>query len=234
VRAGTAGEGAAAGARPASESTFAAGGDAFVLRGDLEKRGGTALPHLSMGMSHDFAVAVEEGATLVRGDVTEPAGLAAALADSGLLRPGTLYQVDYRLLARDGQTLDQLRRAALAPFDTGARWRDRNRAEPAVARFVDRLGAFLVLVGLVVSYVSRASATGVPRQHIEAQIRLFWSVFWWTIAAWIGIAVSAVASLVLIGIPFLLLFLLIWFLLSVWFTVKSVLGLIQLLQDRPI
>lgn len=92
----------------------------------------------------------------------------------------------------------------------------------------------LVLVGLVVSYVSRASATGVPRQHIEAQIRLFWSVFWWTIAAWIGIAVSAVASLVLIGIPFLLLFLLIWFLLSVWFTVKSVVGLIQLLQDRPI
>jgi len=92
----------------------------------------------------------------------------------------------------------------------------------------------LVLVGLVVSYVSRASATGVPRQHIEAQIRLFWSVFWWTIAAWIGIAVSAVASLVLIGIPFLLLFLLIWFLLSVWFTVKSVLGLINLLQDKPI
>lgn len=92
----------------------------------------------------------------------------------------------------------------------------------------------LVLVGLVVSYVSRGSATGVPRQHIEAQIRLFWSVFWWTVAAWVGIAVSAVASIVLIGIPFLLLFLLIWFLLSVWFTVKSVLGLIQLLQDKPI
>ena len=92
----------------------------------------------------------------------------------------------------------------------------------------------LVLVGLVVSYVSRASATGVPRQHIEAQIRLFWSVFWWTVAAWVGIAVSAVASVVLIGIPFLLLFLLVWFLLSVWFTVKSVLGLIQLLQDKPI
>jgi uncharacterized membrane protein len=30
------------------------------------------------------------------------------------------------------------------------------------------------------------------------------------------------------------LFLLIWFLLSVWFTVKSVLGLINLLQDKPI
>ena len=72
------------------------------------------------------------------------------------------------------------------------------------------------------------------RQHIDAQIALFWSVFWWTIAAWVGIAVSAVASVVLIGIPFLFLFLLIWFLLSVWFTVKSVLGLINLLQNRPI
>lgn len=92
----------------------------------------------------------------------------------------------------------------------------------------------LVLVGLVVAYVTRGTAAGVARQHIDAQIRLFWSVFWWTIAAWIGIAVSALASVVLIGIPFLLLFLLIWFLLSVWFTVKSVLGLINLLQDKPI
>ena len=49
----------------------------------------------------------------------------------------------------------------------------------------------LVLVGLVVSYVARGTAVGVARQHIEAQISLFWSVFWWTIAAWIGIAVSA-------------------------------------------
>lgn len=92
----------------------------------------------------------------------------------------------------------------------------------------------LVLVGLVVSYVTRGTATGVARQHIEAQIGLFWSVFWWTIAAWVGIAISAAASVILIGIPFLLLFLLIWFLLSVWFTVKSVLGLINLLGDKPI
>ena len=92
----------------------------------------------------------------------------------------------------------------------------------------------LVLVGLVVSYVARGSSSGVARQHIEAQIRLFWSVFWWTIAAWVGIAISAAASVILIGIPFLLLFLLIWFLLSVWFTVKSVLGLINLLQNKPI
>ncbi|MBA4805607.1 MAG: hypothetical protein H2038_13235 [Brevundimonas sp.] len=90
----------------------------------------------------------------------------------------------------------------------------------------------LVLVGLVVAYAGRSSASGVPLQHLDAQIRLFWSVFWWTIACWIAIAVSVVMSVVLIGIPFLVLFGLLWFLISVWFTVKSVFGLINLLGDR--
>jgi pyridoxal phosphate enzyme (YggS family) len=36
------------------------------LRDDLRSRTGQPLPHLSMGMSGDFEVAVEEGATLVR------------------------------------------------------------------------------------------------------------------------------------------------------------------------
>ncbi len=37
-----------------------------ALREALEQRGGAPLPELSMGMSHDFEVAIEEGATLVR------------------------------------------------------------------------------------------------------------------------------------------------------------------------
>ncbi len=36
------------------------------LRDDIEANFGASLPHLSMGMSHDFPVAIEEGATLVR------------------------------------------------------------------------------------------------------------------------------------------------------------------------
>lgn len=90
----------------------------------------------------------------------------------------------------------------------------------------------LVLVGLIVAYAARSSAAGIPRQHLDAQIRLFWSAFWWTIACWIGIAVSIVASVIVIGIPFLILFWALWFLISVWFTVKSVLGLLNLLGDR--
>ena len=37
-----------------------------TLRDELEKLGGAPLPRLSMGMSHDFEVAIEEGATIVR------------------------------------------------------------------------------------------------------------------------------------------------------------------------
>ncbi|MDR1305218.1 MAG: YggS family pyridoxal phosphate-dependent enzyme [Verrucomicrobiales bacterium] len=36
------------------------------LRDDLEQRAGATFPVLSMGMSHDYAVAIEEGATIVR------------------------------------------------------------------------------------------------------------------------------------------------------------------------
>lgn len=36
------------------------------LRDELEKSGGAPLPKLSMGMSHDFEAAIEEGATIVR------------------------------------------------------------------------------------------------------------------------------------------------------------------------
>lgn len=90
----------------------------------------------------------------------------------------------------------------------------------------------LVLVGLVVAYAARGSATGLARAHMDAQIRLFWSVFWWTIACWIAIAISFVASFILIGIPFLLVFGVLWFLITVWFTVKSVIGLFNLLGDR--
>jgi uncharacterized pyridoxal phosphate-containing UPF0001 family protein len=36
------------------------------LRGECEQILGAPLPHLSMGMSGDFEVAIEEGATIVR------------------------------------------------------------------------------------------------------------------------------------------------------------------------
>jgi uncharacterized membrane protein len=88
----------------------------------------------------------------------------------------------------------------------------------------------LVIVGLLVAYAARSGATGVPRQHMDEQIRFFWSVSWWTIGLWVLVAVSFLS---IIGIPLGFLFLGLLFLLHLWFTVKSVLGLLNLLQDRP-
>jgi len=55
-----------AAAGPAPESSRPAFARLRGLRDELRRRTGLDLPHLSMGMSGDYEVAVEEGATLVR------------------------------------------------------------------------------------------------------------------------------------------------------------------------
>lgn len=87
----------------------------------------------------------------------------------------------------------------------------------------------LVLVGLVVAYAARGSATGVARAHIDAQIALFWSVFWWTVGLWILVGISFIS---IIGIPLGYLFLLLLLVLGIWFTVKSIFGLLALAGGR--
>ena len=90
----------------------------------------------------------------------------------------------------------------------------------------------LVIVGLIVAYAARGTATGVARAHLDAQIALFWSVFWWSVIAWIGIIVSFMLMFVLIGFVTIIIFGLAWLVIFIWFTVKSVLGLMALLGDR--
>ena len=71
------------------------------------------------------------------------------LDGSGLLAPGTLFDSKYRLRLPEGADLAALDDAASARFETsGLRWRDARNGAPGVAEFVDRLGAFLILVGL--------------------------------------------------------------------------------------
>lgn len=73
----------------------------------------------------------------------------AALGDSGLLSPGSLFTSRYRLDLPDGTDLTALEKRALRDLDgSGFRWSDARNASPRVAEFVTRLGAFLVLVGL--------------------------------------------------------------------------------------
>lgn len=95
----------------------------------------------------------------------------------------------------------------------------------------------LVIVGLIVAYAGRSGSDGLSRAHIDAQIRLFWSVFWWTILLWIGIAACAIffamapaTGIMLVPLGLLMALGLVF--LTVWFTIKSIIGLFNLLGDR--
>ena len=73
----------------------------------------------------------------------------ADLEGAGLLGPGTLYSTHYRMALPPGTDLAVLQNEAETTFaEAGLRWRDARNGAPGVAEFVDRLGAFLVLVGL--------------------------------------------------------------------------------------
>ncbi len=100
-------------------------------------------------------------------------------------------------------------------------------------------GLLLAPIGLIVAYAGRSGSDGLSRAHIDAQIRLFWSVFWWTILLWIGFGICigiflttpALGQLLILFLVGLVLALGLLFL-TVWFTVKSLIGLINLLGDK--
>ncbi|MGR3623460.1 ABC transporter permease [Pseudophaeobacter sp.] len=72
-----------------------------------------------------------------------------ALENSGLLAPGSLFSTKYRLSLPSETDLDALQTEARSQFeDNGMRWRDARNGAPGIATFVERLGGFLVLVGL--------------------------------------------------------------------------------------
>ena len=73
----------------------------------------------------------------------------ADLANSGLIVEGTLFDTQYRLTLPPGTDLQALEDETEARFrDAGMRWRDSRRGAGGTERFIDRMGAFLILVGL--------------------------------------------------------------------------------------
>ncbi|WP_316014224.1 ABC transporter permease [Roseobacter sp. HKCCA0434] len=93
------------------------------------------------------------------------------LEGSGLITPGTLYETEYRLRLPESADLDALEAAAEDRFaDAGLRWRDSRNGAPGVARFVDRLGAFLVLVGLSGLAVGGLGVSAAVRAYLDRKI----------------------------------------------------------------
>ncbi len=88
-----------------------------------------------------------------------------SLENSGLIQPGTLFETEYKLRLAENTDLDALREAAETEI-SGARWRDKRNGAPGVAEFVDRLGSFLVLVGLAGLAVGGVGVSSAVRAYL--------------------------------------------------------------------
>lgn len=140
-----------------------------------------------------------------------------ALATSGLLAPGTLYSTQYRMMMPPGADLGALQRRAEETLDTsGLRWRDARNGAPGVAEFVERLGAFLVLVGLSGLAVGGVGISAALRAYLAGKTEVIATLrtlgadqatIFWTYLIQVG--VLAVLGLALglalgVGLPILL------------------------------
>ena len=97
----------------------------------------------------------------------------ADLEGSGLLAPGTLFASAYRLKLPPGADLAALQTAAFDELDgTGLRWRDARNGAPGVAEFVQRLGAFLVLVGLAGLAVGGVGVSAAVRAYLDQKVEV--------------------------------------------------------------
>ncbi|WGU41208.1 hypothetical protein [Phenylobacterium sp. NIBR 498073] len=110
-----------------------------------------------------------------------------------------------------------------------------DRVLPAVVYGLYLLGlvnGLTILVGLVVAYINLDKAGPRMRSHYDFQIRTFWIGLAIFLSLGLLIGISAVLSLVLIGIPFLMLFLFLWGAVGVWFAVRCIIGLVYVSQDQ--
>jgi putative ABC transport system permease protein len=93
-----------------------------------------------------------------------------ALAESGLLGPGTIFETQYRMLLPEDADLDAARQAAAEAMpESGLRWRDARRGAPGVEAFVDRLASFLILVGLAGLAVGGVGVSSAVRTYLEGK-----------------------------------------------------------------
>ncbi|MEX0318788.1 MAG: ABC transporter permease [Ruegeria sp.] len=92
------------------------------------------------------------------------------LSESGLLAPGTLFSTKYRLDLPEGTELAATARDARQRFrDSGLRWTDARNGAPGIAEFVERLGAFLILVGLSGLAVGGVGVSAAVRAYLAGK-----------------------------------------------------------------
>ncbi|MGL4237899.1 ABC transporter permease [Tabrizicola sp.] len=96
--------------------------------------------------------------------------LSQDLDGSGLLSSGSMFETRYRLLLPPDTNLQTLEDEAEATFrDKGMRWTDSRNAAPGIEAFVDRIGSFLVLVGLAGLAVGGVGISAAIRSYLDSK-----------------------------------------------------------------
>jgi putative ABC transport system permease protein len=89
---------------------------------------------------------------------------------AGLTAPGAMFQSKTRVLLRPGLSPETTVEALEERFaDTGLEYRTRDRASPGTERFVERMGEFLVLVGLAALVIAGIGIGGGVASYLEAR-----------------------------------------------------------------
>jgi uncharacterized membrane protein len=92
--------------------------------------------------------------------------------------------------------------------------------------------AILALVGVIVAYATREGASTLARAHLDEAIRVWWVAVWWAVAGAVIFGIGMLLTVILIGFPIMWIGGIVAFVGFVWFTVKSLLALLKLLDNR--
>jgi len=105
------------------------------------------------------------------------------LEGSGLIASGTLFSTKYRLKLPQDADLDTLSKLVETDLSSsGLRWRDAREAAPGISAFIDRLGSFLILVGLAGLAVGGIGVSSAVRTYLDRKITVIATLrgnFYW-------------------------------------------------------
>jgi len=92
--------------------------------------------------------------------------------------------------------------------------------------------AIFALIGVIVALSGISTSAPLPRAHLQNQVHIWMVAFWWGLTLALLTVIGWILLPVLLGFPILWFTGFAGFLVMVWFTIKSALGLVALLDGR--
>jgi uncharacterized membrane protein len=111
-----------------------------------------------------------------------------------------------------------------------------DRTMPAVVYALYLIGlthGLTIVIGLILAYALRGGAGPHMQSHYTLQIRTFWLTIGWFLLGGLMILVGIPLSIVLVGIPIVMLGGGICFIAWLWFALRSIIGVIYLARGEP-